>query len=215
MIKINKGREPLAWTRKKSTPNFTEYVPIKGLRDQLLIEQGYICAFCMRTIPAIDQNVNEKSKIEHLKSRKDRPDLQLDFNNMVICCPGNTDNNPHCDKLKDGNSVSFDPFGSALQNSISYNSKNGEIISSNPIWNDEFKRLLNLNHNRIKVNRVIALNGVIEEIFKKGKTSFDLNKKLREWKELNKDGKLKPYCGIVIWYLQKKLRNTRNPQLLP
>ena len=33
-----------------------------------------------------------------------------------------------------------------------------------------------------------------------------IEEKLEEWLNPDANGKLKPYCGIVIWYLQKKLR---------
>ena len=206
MIRINKGAEPRAWTEKKNTPGFTEYIPIPELREALLKEQGFICAYCMRRIPINDPNIAETSKIEHLKSRADRPDLQLSFSNMVVCCPGNIDNKSHCDKLKGGKNVNFDFFDSALQNSISYSTNDATIDSSNYKWNKEINELLNLNHSRLKQNRKNTLDGIIEAIKLKGWKSFNLNKKLHNWSNQDNQGKLKPYCGIVIWYLEKKLR---------
>ena len=206
MIRINKGAEPKAWTEKKNTPGFTEYAPIPELREALLKEQGTICAYCMRRIPINDPNTAETSKIEHIKSREDRPDLQLSYSNMVVCCPGNIDNEPHCDKLKGGKSVNFDLFNSALQNSISYLTDDGTIVSSNYNWNKDINELLNLNHSRLKQNRKNTIEGIIEVIKLKGWKSSNLNRKLHNWSNLDNQGKLKPYCGIVIWYLEKKLR---------
>ena len=95
MIQINKGTEPEEWTAKKATPDFTQYESIPALRTSLLEEQGYICAYCMRRIPAKDIKVDATSKIEHILSRESSPDLQLSFANMAICCPGNLNNEAH------------------------------------------------------------------------------------------------------------------------
>ena len=206
MIRINKGDEPGAWKQKKATPGFTEYEPIPALRNALLAEQGYICAYCMREIPVKDKGIKETSKIEHVKSRDDRPDLQLEYDNMVICCPGYINADDHCDKLKDGGSVTFSLFNDYFPNTISYSTKTGEIKSSNTIWNKEMEELLNLNNEMLAANRFYALDGVQQLLEKKKWKKARLQEKLEEWENPDNNGKRKPYCGIVIWYLQKKLR---------
>lgn len=208
MIKINKGDEPDAWTQKKDTPGFTKYEPITELRDALLAEQGYICAYCMREIPTKDKGVKETSKIEHVKSRDDRPDLQLDYDNMVICCPGYINADDHCDKLKDGDSVSFSLFTNYFPNTLSYSTKSGEIKSSNTTWNKEINELLNLNNSMLAANRMNTIDGVHQVLLKKKWRKAKLQEKLEEWENLDNDGKRKAYCGIVIWYLKRKLRQT-------
>lgn len=206
MIQINKGIEPVEWTAKKATPGFTEYEPIPELRDALLIEQGYICAYCMRRIPAKDVKVDATSKIEHIKSQEDRKDLQLNYANMAICCPGNLNDEPHCDKLKGNSSVSFNLHTQALQQSIEYASRDGLIRSANTTWNKEMNELLNLNHTMLKANRKEALWGVIEYLNKVNWTTQAVNNKLNQWRQLNAEGKYFEFCGIIIWYLEKKLR---------
>ena len=207
MIQINKGLEPVEWTAKKATPGFTEYEPIPELRDALLEEQGYICAYCMRRIPAKDVKVDASSKIEHIKSQEERPDLQLYYANMAICCPGNLNDEPHCDKLKGRNSVSFNLHTAALQQSIRYASLDGAISSSNDTWNKEMNELLNLNHGLLKANRKEALSGVIEFLNAAGWTTQAINAKLNQWRQRNTEGKYYEFCGIVIWYLEKKTNN--------
>lgn len=206
MIKINKGHEPLAWTQKKETPGFTLYEPIPKLRDALLKEQGYICAYCMRRIPVTkrDPNTTETSKIEHIKCREFNQDLQLDYDNMVICCSGNLNNKPHCDKSKDNADISFDLFKPFLQNSISYSSKSGLIKSSNPVWNNEMNNILNLNHSLLTYNRKEALEGVIKRLDKKRWTPAEVRNELQKWENLDRSGKYKQYCGIIISFLKKK-----------
>lgn len=206
MIQINKGIEPVEWTAKKATPGFTEYEPIPELRDALLIEQGYICAYCMRRIPANDVKVDATSKIEHIISQEDRKDLQLNYANMAICCPGNLNDEPHCDKLKGNSSVSFNLHTQALQQSIEYASRDGLIRSTNTTWNKEMNELLNLNHTMLKANRKEALWGVIEYLNTANWSTQAVNNKLNQWRQLNAEGKYFEFCGIIIWYLEKKLR---------
>ncbi len=208
MIQLNKEqREPVAWTEKKATPGFTQYESIPELREALLIEQGYICAYCMRRIPATDPNVDATSKIEHIKSQEDRDDLQLIYSNMAICCPGNLNDEPHCDKLKGGSSISFDLYTPVLEQSISYSSKDGTIRSSNSTWNNEMKDLLNLNQRMLMQNRLSTLNGVIQALTSKGWNTASISTQLRQWRSFDSDGKRKPFCGIIIWYLKKTLTN--------
>jgi uncharacterized protein (TIGR02646 family) len=204
MIQINKRSEPVEWTAKKATPGFREYEPIPELRDALLIEQGYICAYCMRRLPAQDVKVDASSKIEHIKSQEDRSDLQLNYTNMAICCPGNLNDEAHCDKLKGGNSVSFNLHTQALQQSIEYGSKDGFIRSTNTTWNNEINELLNLNHSMLMANRKEALLGVIEYLNAANWTTQAVNNKLNQWRQLNTEGKYYEFCGIIIWFLNKK-----------
>lgn len=206
MIKINKGDEPDAWTQRKATPGFTKYEPTKELRDALLAEQGYICAYCMREIPIKDKGVGETSKIEHVKSRTNRPDLQLRYDNMVICCPGYINADDHCDKLKNGDSVTFSLLNDIFPDTISYSTKNGTIKSSNDTWKKEMNNLLNLNNAMLAANRMNTLDGVHKVLEKNKWRKAKLQEKLEEWSNPDAKGKLKPYCGIVIWYLQRKLR---------
>ncbi|MBN8706501.1 MAG: hypothetical protein J0L62_11555 [Bacteroidetes bacterium] len=203
MIQIKKRLEPVEWTAKKATPGFTEYEAITELREALLEEQGYICAYCMRRIPAKDVKVDATSKIEHIKSQESRPDLQLSYANMAICCPGNLNDEAHCDKSKGGNNVSFNLHTAALQQSITYTSFDGSISSTNTTWNNEMNDLLNLNHELLKANRKEALSGIIEILNAVGWSKHTINTKLNLWRQRNTEGKYYQFCGIIIWYLEK------------
>ena len=67
--------------------------------------------------------------------------------------------------------------------------------------------ILNLNHEILKANRLEALNGVITSLVGKQWTTGEVRRKLEEWNNKDKQGRFKPYCGIVIWYLNKKLKS--------
>ena len=69
----------------------------KTLRESLLKEQGYLCAYCMRRI-----NDAQDTKIEHYKART--PENELQYHNLLAVCKGGEDGLPSarcCDTKKD------------------------------------------------------------------------------------------------------------------
>lgn len=203
MRKIIKNKEPKEWTEYRLTPN-VDYQSMPALRESLLQEQGYICAYCMRRIPHKDYNSNENSRIDHMLSRENHSDKKLEYQNMVICCPGAISDSFHCDKLKGEQDISFSLFDDLFISTLKYQTKTGKIESSNPVWDKEIDSILNLNNEILKANRLATLNGVIEALSSRHWTSGEIRKKLVEWDNKNKEGKFKPYCGIIIWFLNKK-----------
>lgn len=207
MIRINKSRqnEPRSWINYRRTPG-VEYQASEDLRNALLREQGYICAYCMRRIPTKDPDTPEESHIEHIKCIHNHQGLQLDYRNMVICCPGNIDGNEHCDRSKHNSNISFDLFDALLQNSISYSFRTGEIKSNNVVWNNEINEILNLNNPLQMLNRRDTLDGVIDAIEFNRRAVQQIRQILLEWSQFDGEGKLHPYCGIIIWFLGRRLR---------
>ena len=217
MRKIDKGKEPKEWKKYRKTTN-AEYQAIPELRDSLLKEQGYICAYCMRRIPIRDQNSNESSRIDHIQSRTKYPKLELSYKNMVVCCPGAIDSdNPqkgkysnfHCDKSKGENDISFRPFDLSFISTLKYKSKDGTIESSNDKFNKEIKNTLNLNNAFLKANRLQTLKGILDCLSKKKLKESKIKELLESWNKKDDKGMYKPYCGVVVWYLEKILRQLR------
>ena len=99
MIPIHKGSEPSELTQYRSQggavydgPDFT---PVKdAIREQLVKEQGYICAYCMSRIESNESQI----KVEHwmCQNPKSKDEVknayhasrQLDYSNMLGCCCG-------------------------------------------------------------------------------------------------------------------------------
>ena len=185
MILINKNQEPKEWTEYCSTPGVT-YQSIPELVDALLKEQGYICAYCMRRIPTKDKIegklTSEDHRIEHIKCRENHEDLQLKYNNMLICCPGHIGEDEHCDRKKGNQEISFSPLDSAFINTLTYTS-NGIIASSNPVYNEEINSILNLNTPFLVLNRKNMLKSFPKggEFMKKE----ELKKELLKVKQMN------------------------------
>lgn len=226
MILITKNKEPKEWTEYRNTPG-VDYQAIPELVQSLLKEQGYICAYCMRRIPQKDRLykkdgnnyvlTTEDHRVEHIKSRELHDNLKLEYTNMAICCPGHIGAEDHCDRLKGAQDISFTPLDQQFINTIKYNS-DGTITSTNEVYNREINDTLNLNTELLKRNRKAMLTEVITQInvsCKKGK-SWDkktlegfLSKYSEKHSEKDEEGekeKYYPYCGVVTWFLQKKLR---------
>ena len=210
MIKINKGTEPSEWLDFRNTDGAT-YSAIPELREALLKEQGFIYAYCMRGIPVKDSGNPETTRIDHIQSQANHDELRLNYSNMVICCPGYLNEDEHCDKLKGKSEITFSPFNEQTQTSITYRSKDGQIISNIPNWDSEINKILNLNNKYLKINRLSTLDGARHILERKNWTKASLKKELERWSTFDEEGKLRPYCGIVIWYLEKKLRLHKSP----
>lgn len=226
MILITKNKEPKEWTEYRNTPG-VDYQAIPELVQSLLKEQGYICAYCMRRIPVKDRLykkdgnnyvlTDEDHRVEHIKSRELHDDLKLEYTNMVVCCPGHIGTEDHCDRLKGAKDISFTPLDQQFIKTIKYRS-DGTILSTNKQYDREINEILNLNTELLKKNRKTMLTEVITRINVdcKREKSWDKNtleRYLSKYSEKHseKDGedvkeKYYSYCGIITWFLQKKLR---------
>ena len=204
MRKILKQLEPREWTKHRLTPG-AKYEAVPELRKALLEEQGYLCAYCMRRIPIRDTNSNESTRIDHILSRTKHPELQLNYSNMVVCCPGAITSDFHCDKQKGENDITINLFEDHFFDTLSYSSKDGRIKSSDAESDRQIHELLNLNHALLKRNRLETLRGVILMLNRIGWTSSNIRHQIEIWNQKDQQGHYKPYNSIVVWFLKKKM----------
>ena len=210
MIKIDKTREPQSWTQHRMTEGAT-YEATADLRDALLTDQGYICAYCMRRIPVRDRGADETTRIEHIipQSTLSREDA-MDYRNMVICCPGAISSTSktgcHCDRHKGEDPISFSPLDQRFIDTLSYKN-DGTIVSSNDTYNQEINDVLNLNIPMLKANRKAVRGQLITSLGKNGWKKSNIQKILKVYQQKDTEGKKKEYCGVVVDYLTKKLRS--------
>lgn len=205
MRKILKQLEPREWTKHRLTPG-AKYEAVPELRKALLEEQGYLCAYCMRRIPIRDTNSNESTRIDHILSRTKHPELQLNYSNMVVCCPGAITSDFHCDKQKGENDITINLFEDHFFDTLSYSSKDGRIKSSDAESDRQINELLNLNHALLKRNRLETLRGVILMLNRIGWTSSNIRHQIEIWNQKDQQGHYKPYNSIVVWFLKKKMK---------
>lgn len=220
MRKIDKRQEPQEWKAYRKTPN-ARYQSFPFLVDALLDEQGYICAYCERSIPHQDALGGEDHRIDHLstqmKARLQGDDSDLDYQNMVICCPGNIANNKdyyHCDKSKGHKDLVISPLNAAMMSTIGFTAS-GRIKSSDPQLNKELNEDgLNLNNSYLVQHRQEAWATVIEKLTKMGWTKKHVTDVLAIWntrhtilyKGEHKQAFL-PFCSMICFMLRKKLAN--------
>ncbi|EIJ41936.1 TIGR02646 family protein [Beggiatoa alba B18LD] len=211
MIKIVKHIEPNSLIQHRCQDNATYNDLSKEakdeLRHQLLIEQGYLCAYCMQRIE------KENSKIEHWHCQSRYPKEQLDYKNMLAVCQGNEgqdEKQQHCDTKKGNTDITCHPADSASQyllETLKYLG-DGRIQSTESELNKQIETILNLNISRLMDNRkniVIAVKKVLNS--KKGsRTQSEIQQYLNRWKSRDVGGKYQAYCGVAIDYLEKKLK---------
>ena len=198
----------------------------KEVRDavkiQLLKEQGYICAYCMRRIRHYPDFSTQEMQIEHYiaqssETGKKEPSLSVEYRNMLGVCPGGKYSGVHdiknrtCDQHRGDRDLTVNPLDNRLIDQVQYKS-DGTIYSENSNIDHDLNEILNLNCTAAKlpVNRKAALCQFQSAIAKdyQGKT---LTKK--DWASLlervtagNTDGELMPFAGIVVNYIEKRLR---------
>lgn len=195
---------------------------LQDLRNSLKKEQGSICCYCMCSIE------NGKTKIEHYCSKSKYPKLEIDYNNLYLCCDGEktncqdkqNENNiyndckckveknkkivKHCDTCKANRELNYIKL-SNIEKDIEYKS-DGTIYSSNEDINKELNWVLNLNINILKDNRKKAKDDLWKNLIKKLPTTWNndfINKNIKKYKHQNKKS---PYIGIILYFLNKKLK---------
>lgn len=200
------------------------------LKKALLEEQYSLCAYCMGRI-SLDRNKNGKPKIEveHYLSQELAPGLDLSFGNMLGVCNGHTDDYPytetfhHCDKTKGENGKmngkvqlkKLNPLHSECENLVTYNLK-GEIVPI--VANDEdtehdLNTVLNLNNKALLQRRKSCIE-IVKEKMKKDRPNRQWDKRfiqkhLDNYLQIDTNGKLPPYCMVVVWFLRTLLSKDR------
>lgn len=210
MIYISKERPPKSFVeyKQEAGARFDDMPTIvkTDLRQTLLAEQGYLCAYCMTRIA--DDGAH--TKIEHLHSRN--PQNELDYQNLLAVCHGGEGcpkKHQTCDSRKGHKELHVSPLDADDMDTIYYDYQ-GHILSKDESIKQELDQILNLNdeegyliHNRQRT-LLSFQKQVRKKMGDKPLSSAQMEKLLRLY-ECGENGKKRPYCGIVIWYLRKRL----------
>jgi len=211
LLKVHKARGCYTHTKNDNSkiPKITTRTDI--LKD-LLEEQGYICAYCMRKISLatatiehiigqnyIDDNKNAVGKIE-----------DTNYENMLAVCYGNfCKSETHCDSSRSKYQkkrplLNISPLNKRQMNAIKF-SQSGVIyyenIDDESEINFDLNEVLNLNCQNIKNERKKLIK-IIKSLLIKHKFDKKFAKKeLEYWEERN--SAYKAYCQVVIFELRK------------
>ena len=212
MIYIEKGKEPASLTKYRQEKfAYFDGCNKNDIREALLQEQGYLCAYCMRRI------YNDSMKIEHWKPESELSSKEaLDFSNMLGVCLGHNEGDKGklydtCDSHKGDIKIKMNPLNKEHIKAIKYIIKSGEIDSDDPAIKKDVNETLNLNSktHMLQENRKAVLDEVIiklSKLQKHGEWKKSIIEKIKhEYERVGSDGMKKEYAGIVIWYLNRKL----------
>lgn len=209
MRDIQKGQEPQSLTQHRSNTHsdYNNYPHKDDLRQALVLEQGGICCYCMQRI----RPNSDDMKIEHWHSQSPNkyPNKQLDYANLLGACKGGEGQGTphkqqHCDTRKSDSDLSRNPANSAhqIEPLLKY-LPDGTIISTDPQFDQELNDVLNLNLPLLINNRKAVLDAFTKAL--SGNVgNLAWQRILRKW-ENNNGGELEAYCGIVIFYIRRKL----------
>ena len=215
MIYIKKGQEPKSLTEYKKKIG-ASYAGLEteckdDIRKSLLHEQGNLCAYCM-------QRISETTmKIEHWIPEEKLSDYErLDYSNMLGCCYGHEKDTKSseltCDSNRKSEPLTIDPRDVTLISLIKYRTSTGEIYSDNEAVNKDLDKTLNLNSSAyfLKENRKAVYDEFIRIMSKRKKSgtwsSGDLRKIYQHYLSRDEKDNLKEYSGIVLWYLENRLK---------
>lgn len=222
MIRVVHGQEPRGLQDAKHALRVTPDVPYHydhlssdgkaAAREQLLLEQGHLCAYCMRRIGT----ESHKAHIEHwLPRSKGTGEMSLDYGNMLAVCDGGGGRPivQTCDVRKGDHSMALDPRNEHHVATLSYGF-DGRIHSSDDVFQEEIDEVLNLNAKGtlLPMNRKAALEKAREELdgiyrrhARNTKAAHDEIQrkvtKLEEHAEYRDE-----FVGVVIWRFKDHLK---------
>ena len=207
IIKIN---EPASLTQYRQRPEVVYdgpgFTPVKNdIRNHLLREQGFLCAYCMGRIRF------ENMKVEHWLPQRHYPNGQLDYRNMLAVCKGNEGQprkDQHCDTRKGADRINYHPAfrEHRIEDRIRYFA-NGKIGSTETEFQQQMNTILNLNCYRLSQNRKAIIDAIRESLNKRRgrRTPDQIERYIQKWREAT-EGEFRPYSGTAIYWLKKRMR---------
>ena len=207
---IKKGKEPKSLTKYKKQSNaYYDGCNKADIRRALLKEQGHLCAYCMSRIS------EDKMTIEHYNTQSSIDEKEaLDYTNMLGVCMGNRGAGSidkfTCDAHRGNEEITVNPFDKSSIDLIEYDN-DGRIYSNNVDIDKDLNETLNLNCEEVllKLNRkrtLEALKKYLYELKARGTWKKEFLEKIKRKYELpDEDGKLEPYSGIILYYLNKRM----------
>ena len=222
MIVVRRGKEPNSLLQFRKQYPYAEYEDtpsyvLKDIREQMWEEQKHLCAYCMRKIdsPGVE-------RIEHCRPRHPHDEVEhdkkatLDYKWMLGVCYGNSllrgvkPEDKTCDAHRGNTELTINPFDEVSVRKIKYKT-DGSIYSDDVEINKDVTETLNLNCEALSLPQIRknVLMTVQDRITKKckGKSQDAFMRELeRTYASLVQERKLTPYCGIIISWLESKLK---------
>lgn len=223
MIVVKRGKEPnslLKFRKENPEADYETDMPTdvsKDIREQMWKEQGHLCAYCMKKIAD-----PSRVRIEHCRPRHPQNEQEhdkkatLDFKWMLGVCFGNSiekgvrPEDMTCDAHKGNTELTINPFDERSVRKIKYKA-DGSIFSDDADINKDVTETLNLNCQALSLPQIRekVLRAEKSRITRKckGKSQDAFMHELeRTYASLVQERNLTPYCGIIISWLESKLK---------
>lgn len=220
----NRNKEPKELVEYRKTPGVIyddlgkERKTI--IRNSLLDEQGYICAYCMGRINSdtctIEHYISQTRHETSPYSEEDHKCQSLLYSNMSGVCINDSE---HCDKHRENIPLwILDPHKPSCENLITY-SLDGSVI---PVGSEKDKvqndiNTLGLNCKKLKDLRISTWDDVWKR-FKQENEKKDWSKELfckyAERYRNKQNGRNGPrfhaYCNFIAWYFEYYANHYKN-----
>lgn len=226
MRRIQKGHEPPSWAVRRSTPGAITWDAVHGnerqeARNRLFDEQAGLCAYCMTRLPGTG---DADMKIEHWHARSARPDLVLDWDNVLGVCAGDVGGSGskaqrfHCDAYRGAlpqhdqaltvHPAAYPPDAATL---FRFSRSTGEIGPAPALDAAQADNVqltvdrLNLNIDRLRRNRLAVIQK-LRGWFRAGRMNPAKLADLLGANRTPHEGRLPEYCEVAAQYLEGKKR---------
>jgi uncharacterized protein (TIGR02646 family) len=209
MRNISKRPEPATLTAWRTTNpiDYNGHQDMDTLRDSLVAEQRGICCYCQCRI----YSAYNLMKVEHWQSHERYPQERLVYRNLLGAClggQGKPGKVQHCDTYKGDKDLCRNPADPAHNvDALIHYLSDGRVTSSNEDLNEQLDSVLNLNLESFKESRKQELESFIKLLrLKPGKLNRAFWQRLLERETgANHDRELRPYCGVIIYWVRKHL----------
>jgi uncharacterized protein (TIGR02646 family) len=221
MKHIKKGQEPTELTSfKLRNPNakYSDLGKTEGesLRNALVNEQKGICAFCMGRIENVwKSGFNHRElgdddgynvKVGHWMPQSVDSDFTLDYTNMLGVCKGGGRKKKfqHCDKKQGNTAITINPLDPAVENGFSY-ARDGAIYHFD--CEDDIEKTLNLNVEKLKVAREIAIDEVCSQMKSEKEQNHlsdeEIYQKVKSfWESPDEKNTYREYCQAALYFIE-------------
>lgn len=213
MIYIQKASEPKELVEHRSKKYSTYDNCPTDVKDQikeyLLKEQGFVCAYCMKKI------ISKEAIIEHFVCQSFDKTLDLDYKNMLGVCDGGKNSKGSeqtCDAKKGNLSLEkINPTDKEKIKLIKYKN-DGTIYSEDPIADNELNEILNLNAESfyLTVNRKSTYTISLKRMKSKGDWNKNEIQKELDFLKGSSTGEVAAASGMAILLLENKLSKLTN-----
>ncbi len=205
MRRITKRGEPAALQRyRRATEPGPRYpdmpADVKGsLRDALLVEQAWLCCYCMRRVKADD------CRIEHWQPQSRAPERQLDYRNLFAACSGDLGGEAHCDRSKGADEIAVDPL--TVDARWFRYLQSGHVAVTRAEYGADIDETLRLNARGLVHARKTVLRAFLLRVGPRGKpwSARRLQKALAHVGEPDGAGRLEPFCEMIAFWLRRRI----------